>query len=124
MSNIAIEKARHPRVREFAHFEHAEQTTAAQVLKSMNPSLSPPAPPQNVTDAISRLKQLRPGIAFDREFVAAQIRGHEAVRTTQQDFLKSGHDLAAVNTAKLLLVLINEHLTVLSDLRHDRLAAL
>lgn len=35
MADLALRKARHNRVREFARFEHDEQTTAAEVLKSM-----------------------------------------------------------------------------------------
>ena len=124
MSDIALQKARHPRVKEFARFEHDEQTTMGDVLKSMNPNLKPPAPPQEVAAAIEKLKQLRPGEAFDSEFVTAQIQGHEALRTTQQGYLKSARNPEAITAAKLALAMINEHLALLSDLRRDRLARL
>jgi predicted outer membrane protein len=124
MADTAMQKAEHPRVKEFAKFEHDEQTAAAQVLKSIDANLSPPNPPQDVTTALDRLKQLRPGPAFDREFVSAQIQGHETLRGVQEDYLKAGRNPQATDSAKLLLTMINEHLTLLSDLRRDRLAAL
>jgi putative membrane protein len=124
MADIALQKARHPRVKEFAKFEHDEQTTVAAVLKSMDPNLQPPPPPQDVAATIDRLKSMSPGAAFDREFVAAQIKGHDMLRTVQEDYLKAGNDPPTVNTSKLILGMINEHLALLSDLRRDRLAAL
>jgi len=124
MADLALQKARHPRVKEFAKFERAEQTTAAEVLKSLDPNLNPPAPPQDVAATINRLKDMRPGDAFDREFVSAQIAGHEKLRTVQQDYLKTGNDLPTVASSKLILGMIEEHLTLLSDLRAERLAAL
>ena len=124
MADIAREKARGTKVKEFAQFEHDEQVTVGEVLKSMDPSLEPPAPPAEVAQAIDRLKQMKPGEAFDREFVATQIKGHEMLRTIQQDYLKSGKDPETVNTTKLILGMINEHLTLLSDLHHTHLARL
>jgi putative membrane protein len=124
MADIAMQKARHPRVKEFARFEHDEQTTVAAVLKSMDPSLQPPSPPQDVADTINHLKRMNPGSAFDRKFVAAQIEGHEKLRGIQENYLKAGKDAPTIDTSKLILGMINEHLALLSDLRMDRLAAL
>ncbi len=124
MANIALQKARHPRLREFAKFEHDEQTIVAEVLKSMDPNLQPAQPPQDVTATIDRLRNMSPGLAFDREFVEAQIKGHEKLRGVQEDYLKTGKDLPTINVTKLTLGMINEHLALLSDLRHDRLASL
>ena len=124
MANLAMEKARGAKVKEFAKFEHDEQTTVAEVLKSMEPSLTPPPPPAEVAQAIARLKELKPGEAFDREFVSAQIKGHEMLRTIQEDYLKAGKNSKAVNTTKLVLGMINEHLSLLTDLRHTHLASL
>jgi putative membrane protein len=124
MADIAMQKARHPRVREFAKFEHDEQTVVAAVLKSMDSNLQPPKPPQEITETIDRLKHMAPGAAFDREFVAAQIKGHRMLRDIQQTYLKDGKDQPTINTSKLVLGMIDEHLTLLSDLHRDRLAAL
>jgi len=51
-----------------------------------------------------------------------QINGHEILRTIQEDYFKAGTE--AVNTTKLVLGTINEHLSLLTDLRHTRLASL
>jgi putative membrane protein len=124
MADLALRKARHAPVREFARFEHDEQTAASDVLKSLDSTLNPPNPPSDVAAALEKLRQARPGAAFDREFVTAQIQGHEKLKTVQEDYLKSGKDQPFVNTAKLLLTLINEHLALLNDLRSEHMTAL
>jgi putative membrane protein len=124
MAGIALDKARNAKVKEFAKFEHDEQTTVAEVLKSMDPSLSPPDPPKDVTEAIDKLKQMKSGEAFDREFVSAQIQGHEMLRSIQEDYLKVGKDQETLNTTKLVLGMIKEHLTLLADLKGSNEAAL
>jgi putative membrane protein len=124
MADLALRKARHARVREFARFEHDEQTTVSDVLKSMDSTLNPPNPPADVAAALEKLRQARPGAAFDREFVTAQIQGHEKLKTIQEDCLRSGKDQPFVNTAKLVLMVINEHLALLNDLRSEHLTAL
>jgi predicted outer membrane protein len=116
MANIALEKAANEKVKEFAKFEHDEQTTVGEVLNSMDPSLSPPSPPADVAEAIDKLKKLN-GAAFDREFISAQIQGHEMLRSIQQDYLKIGKDPQTINATKLVVVVIDEHLALLRDLR-------
>jgi putative membrane protein len=113
--NLALEKAADEKVKEFTKFEHDEQTTVGEVLKSMDPSLSPPSPSADVAEAIAKLKKLN-GAAFDREFISAQIQGHEMLRSIQQDYLKVGKDPQTVNTTKLVFGMIEEHLALLKDL--------
>jgi putative membrane protein len=122
MADLALRKARHAPVREFARFER--DTAASDVLKSLDSTLNPANPPSDVAAALEKLRQARPGAAFDREFVTAQIQGHEKLKTVQEDYLKSGKDQPFVNTAKLLLTLINEHLALLNDLRSQHMIAL
>jgi putative membrane protein len=124
MANLALEKARGAKVKEFAKFEHDEQTTMAEVLKSMDPSLTPPSPPAEVAQAIDKLKQLKSGETFDREFVSAQIKGHQMLRRIQEDYLKAGENSEGINTTKLALGMINEHLMLLDDLQKTHLARL
>jgi putative membrane protein len=124
MADIALEKAHRPKVKEFAQFEHDEQTTVAAVLKSMDPGLSPPNPPADIAQTIDKLKQMKPGEAFDHEFVTAQIQGHDMLRSIQEDYLKVGKNPEAMNTTKLVLGMIKEHLALLSDLKKTRDAVL
>ena len=124
MADLALDKARRPRVKEFAKFEHDEQTTVAEILKSMDPSLTPPQPPAEIAQALDRLKGMAPGEAFDREFISAQIQGHDMLRTIQEDYLKVAKNPDGINTTKLTLGMIAEHLTLLSDLKSTHAAAL
>jgi hypothetical protein len=39
------------------------------------------------------------------------------LRSIQEDYLKSGRDPETVNTTKLILGMIKEHLTLLADLK-------
>jgi putative membrane protein len=120
MANLALEKAHGEKVKEFAKFERDEQTTVAAILKTMDPGLTPANPPQGVAEAIDKLKNARGGETFDREFVSAQIQGHEMLRTIQEEYLKEGKDQGTINVTTLVLGMINEHLTLLSDLKRSR----
>lgn len=120
MADMALEKARGAKVKEFAQFERDEQTTVGEILKSMDPDLGSPNPPADVAQALEKLQQLKSGEAFDREFITAQIRGHEMLRSIQQDYLKSGRDPETINTTKLILGMIKEHLTLLADLQRTQ----
>jgi hypothetical protein len=46
------------------------------------------------------------------------------LRSIQEDYLKAGKDLGTINTTKLVIGMINEHLTLLSDLRRTGGSAL
>jgi predicted outer membrane protein len=69
-SELAIAKATHPKIKQFAHFEVAEQTTIAQALMAMNNP--PPAPLDSQHAAL--LKQLQEQPA--KEFDAAYTKSH------------------------------------------------
>lgn len=116
MANEALEKAKHAKVKEFAKFEHAEQTTVAEILKSMAPDLSPPKPDEKTLAVIEKLKSLKSGDAFDKTFIMGQIDGHEKLKEIQETYLKEGKDQSHINVTKLILGMVNEHLTLLNDL--------
>ena len=120
MANLALEWAHGEKVREFAKFEKDEQITVAGVLKTMDSSLSPSNPPQDVAKAIDKLRNMQGGESFDREFVSAQIDGHEMLRSIHLNYLKEEKDQGTVNATKLVLGMINEHLTLLSDLKSSQ----
>ena len=115
-SDVALEKARNAKVKEFAEFEHDEQTTVAEILKSMDPSMAPPSPDPKMADMVSKLKGMSAGAAFDKAYVAGQIEGHEMLLKIQEDYLKVGKDMAHVAVTKLVRGMVKEHLTLLSDL--------
>ncbi len=97
MAQLASEKAHGAKVKEFAKFERDEQTTVAAILKTMDPSLTPSHLPPDVAQAIDKLKSSHGGEVFDREFVSAQIQGHEMLRSMQEEYLKEGKDQPTIN---------------------------
>ncbi len=128
-SRIALKKAQHPKVKEFAQFEVAEQETIADVLKSMRDQSTPAsgqvkAPSAEVTQTnldakgkqmVEKLQKAE-AAAFDREYVQGQIQGHEQLLQIQETYLKSGKDRENLNVTKLMRGQIKEHLALLQDL--------
>jgi putative membrane protein len=73
-SQIALTRAAHPKVREFAQFEVDEQTLVAQVLTNVQESLPAPLSPM----AQGKLSQLQSaGSSFDAPYVQLEIDGHQ-----------------------------------------------
>jgi predicted outer membrane protein len=131
-SRAADRKARNRRVREFAGLETDEQNTVADVMKSLgNPGtvsgkIVPPTDDElmGMLDpaskaALSSLEALR-GAKFDAAYVAAEIDGHQKLLKVQEAYRDAGGVLPAIVAAKFLTFAINEHLTLLADIK-DRL---
>ena len=116
-SEIALEKARNAKVKEFAKFEQDEQTTIAEILKSMDPSMAKPMPDPKMADMIGKMKAMQAGPAFDKAYVVAQIDGHQMLLKIQEDYIKVGKNVAHVAVAKLARGMVKEHLVLLEDLR-------
>lgn len=117
MADIGLSKASDDDVKEFAKFEHDEQTTIAEILKSMDPSLASAKPDDKAMAMIAKLKEAKSGKAFDRDFVMGQIDGHKMLLDIQEDYLKVGKDMHHVAITKLARGMIKEHLAILDDLR-------
>jgi len=129
-SRIALKKAQHPKVKEFAQFEVAEQETIADVLKSMRDQSTPAsgqvkAPSAEVTQTnldakgkqmVEKLQKAEAGAGFDREYVQGQIQGHQQLLQIQETYLKSGKDRENLNVTKLMRGQIKEHLALLQDI--------
>lgn len=122
-SEIALQKATNPKVKEFAGFEVAEQTAIGQVLTNQ---LTPP-PAQLDDKHAAALQQLRgaSGSTFDKDYVNAQIEGHSELLTIQNAFLQGkGQDQVSMlasdtaHIATLAKAVIEMHLTMLKDLQN------
>ena len=133
-SNFALAKAQNPRVKEFANFEVAEQNTLADIMHSFSDPASTAstssgakqaastAPELPAADAavMEKLSKAQPGAAFDKDYVAAQIQGHQKLLAVQETYLKAaGGNREAVNIAKLASGQIKEHLTLLQDMQKE-----
>ena len=116
MANVGMEKARGAKVKEFAKFEHDEQTTIAEILKSMNPSMAMPEPERKAAEMLTKLKSAS-GAEFDKMFITGQIEGHQKLLDIQEDYLKVGKDRETIAVTKLARGMIKEHLALLEDLR-------
>lgn len=130
-SQLALQKASHPKVKEFAQFEVAEQQTLADVLKSLKSE--PPArkvnPPseaevkQNLTPPASqqldKLQSAQSGPEFDVAYIQHQADGHGVLLKIQEEYLRVGQDAGAMNIAKLARTQIMEHLRLLQDAKRE-----
>jgi predicted outer membrane protein len=96
-------------VTQFANFEVAEQETMGEILK-------PPAtggPPTDPMQAGLMKKLESSGDNFDRDYVAAEIEGHNRLLQIQEAYISSGKDQAQLNVAKVARGMIKEHLALL-----------
>jgi putative membrane protein len=125
-SQVAMQKAQNPRLKQFAQFEVAEQQTVAEVLKSMQNeqgTVGAPARPaaQEAQPQLGdrgrampeKLNQTNAGADFDREYLQGQIQGHRELLDAQEDYIRAGRHREHVNVAKLARGQIKEHLAIL-----------
>jgi putative membrane protein len=114
-SRFAQQKGDNAWVKKFAQYEVAEQTTIAEILKSMG------AAPAKMTDKqtamIAKARDAKAGAAFDAGYVADQIEGHNELLKIQETFISKGKDEAAVNLAKLARGQIKEHIDLLQTIQ-------
>nr|WP_294554090.1 DUF4142 domain-containing protein [uncultured Rhodopila sp.] len=118
ISQLAVANATRPKVRQFAQFEVAEQTTVAQVLTG---EADPPplALDPHEAELMGQL-EAQSGKEFDGQFIHSQIIGHQQLLNIQQAFLNG-----AVSTeeyepvAVMARMVIQMHLTMLQDLQNE-----
>jgi predicted outer membrane protein len=133
-SNFALTKAQNPRVKQFAEFEVGEQNLLTEIMHSFadpNATASTtrgaqaaastaPELPANDAQAMERLSKAAGGAAFDKDYVALQIQGHQELLKLQEDYLKQGSgNRETTNVAKLARGQIQEHLTMLQDIQKE-----
>jgi putative membrane protein len=114
-SQLAQTKASGAKVKEFAGFEVAEQTTIAQILRESS-GMNPPPPDAEERAATARLTAAN-GSAFDAAYVAAQIDGHQKLLAVQERYLSAGRQPHMRHVAMLARGQIKEHLQLLEDMR-------
>ena len=120
-SELALQKAANPKVKQFAGFEVAEQTAIAQVLTNqLNP---PPAPLGDKHAAVLKELQGASGAEFDKAYVKAQVEGHAELLAIQDAYTLGRSQGAAAmlsdDTARIATVAkaaIQTHLTMLKEL--------
>jgi putative membrane protein len=118
-SRLALQRAQHPMVRQFASFEQDEQLTIAQVLTNERQPSPPKLQPQNA-QILQTLAGMSAGPGFDDQYVADQLQVHAALLAIQQDFLKGQRVITAdpVHVAMLARTVIQMHIALLHDLQN------
>jgi putative membrane protein len=118
-SKLALKEAQHPKVKQFAQLETTEQETLAEALKAISAAADTKPAPDLSGDALAPLQKLREagrGV-LDRDFVRAQLTGHEKLLKVQEDYLAVGRYLPNIVLANLAHSMIWEHLILLHDLQ-------
>ena len=116
-SRIAQSKADGAWIKKFAQYEVAEQTTIAEILKSMGATPAKMTEKQNAV--VAKAKDAKAGAGFDKSYVADQIDGHQDLLKIQETYISKGKDPAAVNLAKLARGQIKEHIDLLQTIQKD-----
>jgi putative membrane protein len=129
-SRLAVEKATDDMVKKFAALEVAEQETVADVLMSMKMSADEAEgalkkPTDADVEAMlddegkQKLEELRgmSGEEFDKQYVAAQLEGHQKLLAIQEEYLTIGQNREHLNVAKLARGHIKEHIADLEDIQ-------
>jgi putative membrane protein len=127
-SRIALQKAQHASVKQFARFEVAEQETIAEVLKSMQGAnvttgqgAATNAEAKDNMDekgrlVVQKLQSAKAGAEFDAEYLKGQKEGHQELLKIQETYIGSGKVREAVNIAKLARGQIKEHLSLIDTI--------
>ena len=129
-SRIAAPKVKQAALKQFTAFEIAEQETIASILKSMTmPGALATGTVMAPTDAeltmnldakgkelVGKLHEMKPDLAFEREYVKAEIAGHKALLGIQEAYLQAPDNVDEANVAKLAKGMIVEHLALLGDI--------
>jgi putative membrane protein len=133
-SNFALSKAQNPRVKQFAEFEIGEQNLLTEIMHSFadpnatasttrgaqTAAATAPELPAKDAQAMERLSKAQAGAAFDKDYVALQIQGHQELLKLQESYLQQGSgNRETTSVAKLARNQIQEHLAMLQDIQKD-----
>jgi putative membrane protein len=112
-SKLAQNSAKDDWVRRFANYEVAEQTTIADVLKSMG--MKPP----KSDEAVQMVDKLKNSSNFDADYLAAQLDGHQKLLKIQEDYIQGNNDAMHVGIPKLARTQIKEHIDLIQTLQKN-----
>ncbi len=122
-SQMALQKARNPAIRQYAqrmidyHTMTTRQLQQLAAAKSMNLPMALEPQQQQV---LANLESASPGASFERQYLAGQVSGHEAAAGTFQSEIASGLDPELKAFAQQGLPEIERHLADARRLRGRR----
>ena len=126
-SRIAMNKARNEDLKRFANFEVQEQTTLAEVLRSMMDPSATAATGQSggdmqmdagARDMLQTLESKQAGAEFDKAYLDGQLQGHRNLLQVQEQYLQSNpQNREHMNVAKMARGHIREHIAMLETIQ-------
>ncbi len=130
-SRIAQDKASNEDLKRFAAFEVQEQTTLAEVLRSMMDPSATAATGQSGAamqgdmqmdasgrDMLQTLQSQQAGAAFDKAYLDGQLQGHRNLLQVQEEYLQSNpQSREHMNVARMARTQIREHIALLEGIR-------
>jgi len=125
-SRIALTKAGNEDLKRFANFEVQEQTTLAEVLRSMMDPAATAATGQqgdmqmdaSGRDMLQTLQSQQAGAAFDKAYLDGQLQGHRNLLQVQEQYLQSNpQNREQMNVAKMARTQIREHIALLENIQ-------
>lgn len=112
-SQMALQNAQDPQVRNFAQQMITEHTATTQLLaaavKTNEQGLAMPAPGLMLPEERAMVAQLQSSPSFDRDYIAAQIAAHDKAIAVNQQYIQYGDNDALLTNAKTVLPHITQH---------------
>jgi putative membrane protein len=112
-SQLAQSMSKDDWVKRFANYEVAEQTTVAEVLKSLGMK------PENSDQPAEMANKLKSSKNFDTDYLAAQLDGHQQLLKIQDDYIGVAKDPAHLGLAKLARTQIKEHIDLIQTIQKN-----
>ncbi|HYC04877.1 MAG TPA: DUF4142 domain-containing protein [Azospirillaceae bacterium] len=117
-SQLALQKASNPMVKQFAQLEAEEQKNMMAAMKAMGDDAMPKSIPDDKKQAMSKM-QSASGAEFDRMYVTAQIQAHQELLQMQQAMLEKDDDSREAVMPLLAVPAIKTHIAMLQMIQQD-----
>jgi putative membrane protein len=112
-SKLAESMSNNDWVKRFAKYEIAEQTTIAEILKSMGFTSEKSKEPEEMVD------KLKKSANFDADYLAAQLDGHRQLLKIQDEYINSSDaKRAGLDVARMARTQIQEHIDLIQTIQN------
>lgn len=108
-SRLAAEKATDPAVQAFATLEIAEQEAIARAFGA---APSDQVAPEHAT-MLEQMNAMEAGAEFDRQYLTAQMQGHEQLRALHAAYAENGDNPMARGASIVGVPAIDSHMSML-----------
>ncbi|MDQ1900520.1 DUF4142 domain-containing protein [Paracoccus sp. WLY502] len=108
-SRLAAEKATDPAVKAFAALEVAEQEAVARAFGA---APSDQVAPEHAT-MLEQMNAMEAGAEFDRQYLTAQMQGHEQLRALHAAYAENGENPMARGASIVGVPAIDSHMSML-----------